>query len=99
MEASFSPPNLKRIGYPKNTIYMKTEQQIEKEIARLNIILHKGIPCGGERIKWVRNEKNKLITIPTICGEELCGRCKSKLHIRIQRRLVKQLQWVLKDEN
>ena len=23
MEASFSPPNLKRIGYPKNTIYMK----------------------------------------------------------------------------
>ena len=22
MEASFSPPNLKRIGYPKNTIYM-----------------------------------------------------------------------------
>ena len=23
MEVSFSPPNLKRIGYPKNTIYMK----------------------------------------------------------------------------
>ena len=28
-EASFSPPNLKRIGYPKNTIYMKYELKCE----------------------------------------------------------------------
>jgi len=26
MEASFSPPNLKRIGYPKNTIYMRCQK-------------------------------------------------------------------------
>ena len=34
MEASFSPPNLKRIGYPKNTIYMKSKQEtkLEREI-------------------------------------------------------------------
>jgi hypothetical protein len=29
MEASFSPPNLKRIGYPKNNIYMKQSGDLE----------------------------------------------------------------------
>ena len=53
MEVSFSPPNLKRIGYPKNTIYMK--KQATDEIKRK--ILWKGTKEEAIKLGKITQEK------------------------------------------
>lgn len=69
MEASFSPPNLKRIGYPKNTIYMtKIDDEIEK--------VKKG--CGRVYILEADDKGDIILN----CGHQhqgLCPTCQAKL--------------------
>jgi len=52
MEASFSPPNLKRIGYPKNTIYMN-EKEWNDWRNKLSI---------AQKKRWeIKNGKNEIL--------------------------------------
>ena len=59
MEVRFSPPNLKRIGYPKNTIYMKTPTKLNKIVFIKNNTLDL-IPIA-KKIKAEETEKDKII--------------------------------------
>jgi hypothetical protein len=57
VEVSFSPPNLKRIGYPKNTIYMTRDFCISEDEEQTE--LNKMLDSNGE-IQAIRKYPKKI---------------------------------------
>lgn len=63
MEVRFSPPNLKRIGYPKNTIYMKNivyREQLEGKINFYIVRIQEGISLTWQEHRDLRHLKREL---------------------------------------
>ena len=75
---------------------MRTKKQIEERIESLMKKAYSNIPCGKNRIGYVRNVKGILVEENYICCmQQLCSKCKVKLYRSVPRRLAKELVWVI----
>jgi len=75
---------------------MITEKEIQKEIERLKNKYYRGIPCNKMHTHYYYDENKKLLKKEVACDMLcLCGHCKSQLTQRVERQLIKQLNWVL----
>ena len=75
---------------------MKTEKDIKMEIEKLKNKYYRGIPCNKQHTHYYYDDKKKLLKKEVPCDMlSLCGHCKSQLTQRVERQLIKQLNWVI----
>lgn len=78
---------------------MRTEKEILDEIKRLSDAWYRSIPCGKPHNHYFMDSNGKAHKKEVNCDIlELCGHCKGQLTQRPERRLIKQLKWVLEGE-
>lgn len=75
---------------------MKSEEDIKIELEKLRNKYYRGIPCAKNHTHYYYDNDKKMLKKEVVCDfEHMCGHCKSQLTQRVERQLIKQLNWVI----